>query len=302
MDLGTNTFHLLIAEGTPGHYLELHHDHLATKLGEGGINKGIIKPEAFERGLQAMATFRKHINEHGVTELKAIATSAMRNASNGKEFIEKVYAAANITIEIIDGEREAEYIFKGVQSCGIVGPRRSLILDIGGGSIEFIIADNHKIFWKQSFEIGAARLMDKFHQSEQPITESAIKAIRQYLDGELQSFFTAIRQFPVENIIGSSGAFETFAEIDERNKGNDFDLKKLTTYEFEETRFKKSLDYFIRSSHQERAANPFVIPVRVDMIVMAAVVTQYLMETLKVNKIAMSVYSLKEGVLAEMLA
>ncbi len=302
MDLGTNTFHLLIAEGPPGHYKELQHDHLATKLGEGGINRGFIQPDAFERGLQAMQTFRKHIDEYGVTEIRAIATSALRNAANGKDFIDMVNKDSHIVIEIIDGDREAGYIFKGVQSCGILNDKRSLILDIGGGSIEFIIANSERIFWKRSFEVGAARLMDKFHQSDGPITEQAIADLQNYLDREIKDFFIAVAGISIDNIIGSSGAFETFAEIAERNKGNNFNLKALTTYEFDENSFIGLLNYFICSSHKERAANPYIISVRVDMIVMAAVVTRYIMQKLNIKKVAMSVYSLKEGVLAEMLA
>lgn len=301
MDLGTNTFHLLIAEGTPSLYNELCHDHIATKLGEGGINKGIIQPAAFERGLQAMKIFRSHIDQFGVTEIKAIATSAIRSARNGKDFIAQVSAEANINIETIEGNREAGYIFKGVQACGILNDERSLILDIGGGSIEFIIADKNQIHWKESFEIGAARLMDKFHQTD-PIPTRSVIELQVYLDEKLKEFFAAVQKFPVKNIIGSSGAFETFAEIEERNKGNDFDLKKIKTYEFDNISLLKLFKYFNNSSHQERLSNTYIIPVRVDMIVVASIVTRYLMQKLSVSNVAMSVYSLKEGVLAEMLA
>src|SRR5260370_35087052 len=90
MDLGTNTFHLLIAEGGIHDFREIVHEHIAVKLGEGGINKGVILPVAFERGINTMKDFQKHVVDCGVQQVKAIATSAIRNASNGQEFIKRV--------------------------------------------------------------------------------------------------------------------------------------------------------------------------------------------------------------------
>src|ERR1700709_2739936 len=102
MDLGTNTFHLLIAEGDITDFKEVVHQHIAVKLGEGGINKGIILPAAFERGINTMKDFSKLIKDHNVSEVKAIATSALRNASNGQEFVNRVKVEAGIEIEIIN--------------------------------------------------------------------------------------------------------------------------------------------------------------------------------------------------------
>src|SRR5437660_1765159 len=104
MDLGTNTFHLLIAEGGVHNFREIAHQTVAVKLGEGGINKGIILPAAFDRGINTMKEFKQEININKVQQVKAIATSALRNASNGKEFIDRVNAEAGIEIEIVDGD------------------------------------------------------------------------------------------------------------------------------------------------------------------------------------------------------
>src|SRR5437588_9433769 len=111
MDLGTNTFHLLIAEGRISDFREIVHEHIAVKLGEGGINKDIIVPEAFERGIDTMRRFKDQIDECDVQIVRAIATSALRNASNGQEFIDNVKKETGITIEIIDGNREAAFIY-----------------------------------------------------------------------------------------------------------------------------------------------------------------------------------------------
>src|SRR6202012_5880484 len=102
MDLGTNTFHLLIAEGDIHNFREVVHQHIAVKLGEGGINKGIILPDAFERGINSMKDFSKLISDYNAHKIKAIATSALRNASNGQEFINRVKSETGIVIEIVD--------------------------------------------------------------------------------------------------------------------------------------------------------------------------------------------------------
>src|ERR1700761_8968309 len=166
MDLGTNTFHLLIAESIGGEIREIVHEQDPVKLGEGGINKGLIQPPSFERGIKSMLRYKELIQENDVLKVRAIATSALRNAANGIDFINEVETQTGIQIEIIDGNVEAEYIYKGIKAAGCLSAQNSLIVDIGGGSVEFIIFNDKEIKWKQSFEVGAARLMDLFHHTD----------------------------------------------------------------------------------------------------------------------------------------
>lgn len=299
MDLGTNTFHLLIADGTASDYKEIIHEHDSVKLGEGGINKGIIQPAAYDRGVNTMQKFRDAILQHDVEHVRAIATSALRNAANGQEFIDEVAAKTNINIELIDGEQEAEYIYKGVKLAGGLSDQTSLIMDIGGGSVEFILGNAHTILWKQSFEIGAARLMDKFHQTD-PIPTQSINALNVYLEEHLITLIAIASKHPVNTLIGSSGAFETFAEVIELDKGNSFDLN-IKNYDFELNELISVTDKFIYSSHNDRKDMKGIIPIRVDMIVVASLITRFIIQKLGINHVCMSTYSLKEGVLAEMM-
>ncbi len=300
MDLGTNTFHLLIAEADINHPKELLHLYEPVRLGQGGINKGIIQPDAFERGIKTMEKFHQNMVKFNVGEVKAIATSALRSTSNGKDFIEQVKQNTGINIEIIDGDREAAYIYEGVKASGCLSNENTLIIDIGGGSVEFIICDENKITWKQSFEIGAARLMDKFHQDD-PITAEAVLNLQNYLDHILAPLFEATKNVSIQKLIGSSGAFETFAEVIELEKGHTFDLKAIKCMEFNTHEFLELTARLISSSHNEREATKGIIPLRVDMIVVASLITRYMMDRLQIGNVAMSMYSLKEGVLAELL-
>jgi len=300
MDLGTNTFHLLIVGGIASDFKEIEHIQQAVKLGEGGINKDFIQPAAFERGVETMRNFRQLILKHNVQYTRAIATSALRNASNGQDFINEVKTQTGITIEIINGDEEAAYIYKGIKAAGCLSKQNSLIIDIGGGSVEFIICNDAQILWKQSFEIGAARLMDRFHRTD-PIPPESITALNLYLEDSLKDLFTAASNYAIGNIIGSSGVFETYAGLIELDEGNPFDLKKTKHYEFDTNKLLALIEKLVRSSHQERLSTKGIIPIRVDMIVTASLLTRFVMEKLRIDEVVMSTNSLKEGVLAEMM-
>ena len=300
MDLGTNTFHLLIAEGPADNFTTIFKATEAVKLGEGGINQGTIQPMAFARGLAAMQRFQDQILDHRVTGVKAIATSAIRSAANGQDFIDQVKETTGIQIELINGDQEAGYIYKGIDASGCLNDNNALIMDIGGGSVEFIIANNDEVLWKQSFEIGAARLMDKFHQTD-PIPVASIKELTRYLDGKLMELFAAALKYKPTTLIGSSGAFESFAEIIELKKGRKFTIEQTKVYEFDTDDLLDLIELLIKSTHALRASMKGIIPVRVDMIVVASLLTIYMMQKLGLTDVTMSTYSLKEGVLAQML-
>ena len=300
MDLGTNTFHLLIAEGSINHFNILIHEHIAVKLGEGGINKGIILPAPFERGIATLKYFGTEINEYNAHKIKCIATSALRNASNGKDFIDRVKLEADIAIELVDGNREAAYIYEGIKAAGALSNENSLIMDIGGGSVEFIIGNNEKFIWKQSFEIGAARLMERFHHSD-PISPASIEALNLYLENALPALFEAVTKYPVKSLIGSSGAFETFGELAALRRDGSFDINKVKNYSFDHEELLEVTDEMIISTHAEREANDAIIPVRVDMIVVSSIITRFIMQKLELKDVALCTYSLKEGVLAELM-
>ncbi|MCC8427027.1 exopolyphosphatase [Mucilaginibacter sp. UR6-11] len=299
MDLGTNTFHLLIAEGNATDYKAIVHEHDSVKLGEGGINKGVIQPAAYARGIATMQKFKDNITKNGVESVIAVATSAIRNASNGQQFIDEIAEKTGICIELIDGEQEAAYIYQGVKLAGGLSDQTSLIMDIGGGSVEFIVGNNHSMLWKQSFEIGAARLMDKFHRTD-PIPADAIGALNSYLEEQLISLIAVTKKYPVSKLIGSSGAFETFAEVIELQKGNTFSLD-IKNYDFDFGELIAVTNNLIASSHAERENTKGIIPIRIDMIVVASLITRFIIHRLDISDVSMSTYSLKEGVLAELM-
>ncbi len=300
IDLGTNTFNILICDIENGQIKEtLHKNKLPVKLGEGGINQGIIMPKPFERGIVAMEFYAQQCEDYKVDKVFAFATSAVRSASNGKEFCDKILANTGISINIIDGEREAELIYKGVQLSGILTKKKALILDIGGGSCEFIICDNTRIYWKYSFDLGVTRLFDRYkHQN--PITKSEIAVFESLFQKELKRLFSALNKYPTRTLIGSSGSFDTFAEmICYRKFGNDI-YSQQPKFEL------NVIDFFVNhhvltfSTVEEREKMKGLVAMRIDMIVIASVMVNFLIRRLHIEELKVSAYSLKEGVLADL--
>ena len=152
IDLGTNTFHILIAEVTePHNYRIVHRLRIPVMIGKGGINQGLITEEGQERALAALQQFAALIRQYEVQQVRATATSAFRNARNGKALVQRIREETGIRIEVIDGMQEAEYIFGGVQEALSLDHEPILIMDIGGGSVEFILSSDQQVRWKQSF-------------------------------------------------------------------------------------------------------------------------------------------------------
>jgi exopolyphosphatase / guanosine-5'-triphosphate,3'-diphosphate pyrophosphatase len=301
IDCGTNTFNLLIVDLADNKsYYKLLKTRVAVKLGEGGINKGFIAPAAFQRAIEAMQTFSNLIKEYGVKTTLAFATSAIRDASNGEEFVEKIKAQFNIHITIIDGNREAEFIYLGVKEAVKLVPAVSLIMDIGGGSTEFIFVSNRQLLWKQSFRIGAARLLEKFSPSD-PITEKEIQSIHRYLDEQLPSLFDIIKTLRSVELIGSSGAFDSIIEMIHGELDGEPLMDSKTEYEVNLHQYHHISTLVKKSTMLQRKQIKGLVPMRFDMIVISCIMVDYILQTLRLKKLRISTYSLKEGVLIDFI-
>lgn len=294
IDLGTNTFHLIIAKVSPDTIDILFKTNEPVRLGEGRINENIIIPEAFERGINTLKSFKQEIEKHQVEVIKAIATSAIRSAGNGADFVNAAKKEAGIPIEVVTGEEEAFYIFMGVKATGAI-KSRSLIMDIGGGSTEFIICDEDAIHWKKSYNIGAARLMQAFFKSD-PISAHDQSSINNHLDQELAGLITACNLYRPQQLIGSAGAFETFAGMLDEN----MDLNMVKSATIAISKYQQLAGRLIGSTHMERAQMPNLIKLRVDMIVIAALITNYVISKCQIKDLSFSTYDLKMGVLYQL--
>nr|WP_294895901.1 exopolyphosphatase [uncultured Pedobacter sp.] len=298
IDIGTNTFHLLIATVDKDKNINvIYKKTIPVKLGEGGVNKGFITPEAYQRGIDALILFRKALDENGMNSVKATATAAVRGATNGQQFIDEALSKANIKIEIIDGLKEAEYIYVGAKGAGVLNDSTALIMDIGGGSVEFILCNQKQIFWKKSCLLGAARLLADYYQHENAIDLATISKMESAFELTLVELQSEIKKLNPTTLIGTAGSFDSYANMISVRENKIFDAgnTKSFTHQFEQ--FSNLLEEIIASTHQQRVEMKGLIPLRTDMILMASILTKYILNQSGIKEIITCTYSLKEGLL-----
>ena len=298
IDIGTNTFHLLIVEIEEKSYSIIHREKSPVKLGRGGMQQKMITEDAQNRALQALSDFAKTCTNVGLSNerIYAFATSAVRSSSNGQTFVQKVKNNTGINIEVIDGDREAELIFKGVKSFVHLGSDSVLTIDIGGGSTEFIIGNNCHIQWKKSFNLGVARMKETFNGSD-PLTPQQTDTILSTLNNELHPLWEAIDQWKPNSLIGSSGTFESLATILSLRSGKEPDFQNPST--FEVTRYQSLHQELLNSTLEERLKIRGLAPMRAEYIVFGSLLIQIVLSKLACSTITYSDYALKEGFLAE---
>lgn len=293
IDLGTNTFHVLIASANQkGGFDEVYRERRFIKLAEEGIQK--IGPAAYARGLECMADFAEKIEQYQVRSLRATGTAALRTASNGMDFVKDVKAKTGIQIELISGDEEARLIHQGVLRAVPFDESRNLIMDIGGGSVEFIIADEQQVFWSQSFPIGVAVLFKEFHHHN-PILEEECLRIEAHLEHSLGPLLKAMEQHEVRTLIGASGTFdvlENLLPIEEKG----ILYSKIVVNHFPEFYSKMQ-----SSTLEERLKMEGIPHARAEMLIVALVLINYILEVSSAQNIIVSAYAMKEGILSEMM-
>lgn len=301
IDCGTNTFNLLIVEpGKGGDFRKIYNTRVSVRLGEGTINQGYIAPLPFQRGLAAIESFMSEIKRYKVSTVLAFATSAIRDATNGDEFVRLVYEKHGIKIQIIDGNREASLIAYGVMAAVNTKNKRSLIMDIGGGSTEFIIIEKEKLLWKHSFDLGAARLLERFKPSE-PLLPEELEAIRAYLKLKLEPLIVEHSSLPCSELIGSSGAFDSVVEMIHGELEGEAFVENKTEYRIDLNNYERISKRVAASTLEERRHIKGLVAMRVDMIVISCLMIDFILQELKLPEFRVSTYSLKEGALVDYL-
>ncbi len=301
IDLGTNTFNLMVAEINENNdYSILLQTKYAAKIGKGGINNNTITPEAFERGFTALETHLKTLERFNVESINCFATAAIRSATNGQEFVKQVKERYNLDINVIPGQKEAELIFDGVKQVVPIGEEKVLIMDIGGGSTEFIIATKDGVIWKHSFNLGAARMLD-FTNPSDPITPDEIEKTEQYITGQIDLLFEEMSKHKIDTLIGSSGSFDTIAAMIASEEHPHLNIRKVTNYEIDLSLYKKLHQKYLQSTYAERMAMKKMDPSRVDMIVLASLFIQLTIKKFNLTKVYQCAYALKEGAIFQIL-
>lgn len=295
IDLGTNTCNLLVAQLDNGGYKILHQSKQLVKLGDDKIKENEISKEATQRTIDSFCAHGKIIEELEVDYVKVIATSAVRTAENKIPFLEKLGESNGWLVKLVSGEREAELIFKGVLLAFGSLSDPSVILDIGGGSNEIILAHNKTVVWKESRPTGMARIINKFKLSD-PIEASEVEGLQNYFAEQHVAAIQNCKQKLVETLIGCSGAFDTVVDlIDGVDPGEKSRIKQEVTLDDFYTVYKTLL----KSTREERMQMKGMDYVRVDLIVPAVILIECLVAEIGIKKIVQTDFALREGVLFE---
>jgi exopolyphosphatase/guanosine-5'-triphosphate,3'-diphosphate pyrophosphatase len=298
IDLGTNTFNLLIADRKANAFLIVHQEKFPVKLGEGGLLTKSILPKAFDLGVATMVEFSHLAKSNQCDKVLAYATATVREAKNGIEFKNEVFKASGIEIEIIDGKREAELIAIGA-SKAVTWAGNALIMDIGGGSAEFIIANNRTTHFIASTNLGVSRLKEMFSLPETCV-EKDLVPLRLFIQNTLTVLDVPSKTFEFSNLIGCAGSFDSLVDITSiKSEGRLFDFVKNTSYNFNIEDLLKTLNEIIYSSEYQRAVMPGLPVFRQPYMVYACVLIQEVILKFGIETVCLSSYSLKEGAFYE---
>jgi len=302
IDMGTNTFNLLIVETSDSNqYKIIFKDKAGVKLGKNGINNKLITPEAFERGINSISQHMESISRFNVEKIITTATSGVRSTKNGMDFVKAIENKFGLKVQILSGDEEAELIYRGVKQVVKFNNENVLILDIGGGSNEFIIANSKGLIWKHSFNLGMARLLDMFKPSD-PITSEEIKKVEEYIDSELNILYEAFELYQPKKLIGCSGTFNSFRSmIIARNGDIPEEVRKSNSYPINLEDYAILHEDLLKSTLDERKRMEGLELVRIEMIVLASIFVNFIISKFKINSLTQSAFAIKEGMVDKIL-
>ncbi|TXB61895.1 Ppx/GppA phosphatase family protein [Phaeodactylibacter luteus] len=298
LDLGTNTFHLLIARpqaGTPfetvleeKRYVFLAEEGIA-RIGEGARN----------RARKALHEYAALLDEHKVDRgrVRISGTAALRTASNGPQLQAEAKGIIGAAVQIISGKEEARLIHLGVSAALYPMQERALIMDIGGGSTEFILSDGRSgALWAESFPIGAAVLFREFHHTE-PIEPAQTAALRAHLQATLQPLKRALKAHPCTVLVGASGAFEVVGSV-LGSEAAAYRAARLPIAQFPE--FARKIAGMTAEERQQQM--PDIPAQRAQLMTVAFLLIGMVMEMAGTNALFVAAYGLKEGMMQELIS
>jgi exopolyphosphatase/guanosine-5'-triphosphate,3'-diphosphate pyrophosphatase len=293
IDLGTNTFNLLI---TTDAGQVIFNDKIPVKLGKGGIHQNRIAPDAFQRGLHALERYRDICKLKEVDQVFAFATSAVRSATNANEFIEAAAEECGININVIDGNREALFIYEGVAKA-IPITETTLIVDIGGGSTEFVIASKKGVLWQASYPLGVSRLLETFTPDD-PLTSTDVEKLNDHFENTLAEMLREVRTHKPTRMVGSSGSFETIHDICALRFNHSVVAPGQASSRIYLHELNIITEQLLHSALTDRLVVPGMLAMRADTLHLSALQIKFVLEKTGIQELLLSLFALKEGVIA----
>lgn len=302
IDCGTNSIRLLVADADPvtGELVDLDRRMTIVRLGQGVDRTGRLAPEALERTFAACHEYAAIIKEHGAERLRFVATSASRDAENRDEFVRGVLDILGVEPEVITGDQEAEFSFTGATK-ELTGRddlhRPFLVVDIGGGSTEFVVGDDH-VRAARSVDVGCVRMTERHLVRDgvvgDPPSEAQIAAMRADIEAALDLAEQTVPLREAHTLVGLAGSVTTVSAIAQDLPEYDSTAIHHSRVPYDEVR--EITDRLLRSTHAERAAIPSMHPGRVDVIAAGALVLLSIMERIGAEEVVVSEHDILDGI------
>jgi exopolyphosphatase/guanosine-5'-triphosphate,3'-diphosphate pyrophosphatase len=302
IDVGTNSIHLIIVECDSIYDTSrvVHKAREMVRLGSNdALERGRLSSKAMARGVDAIRRFVETARERGAERIRAVATSAVREADNGVEFRARVEAQTGISLEILDAPEEARLIHLGVASGFSIDDRTACIIDIGGGSTEFIVADGDRPYLLESVKLGSLRLYDAFlRDALDPVR--AARGLNLYVRDTLAPLMQRVRLYPLDMCIGTSGTIMGLAAVDAADRG--IELRRVHGYALELGRLETLQKRMLAMSEAERKKLPGMNPRRADIIVAGNAVLISALTQLGISTIVVCERALRDGIIVDLIA
>ena len=294
IDIGTNSIRSIVIEPlAAGKYRILDDEKVLVRLGEGLNKSGSIAPAAWERAMEALARQKKIIDGYKVASIEAVATSAVRKAANGADFVGAIRSRIGLEVEVISGEEEAELAaLSAFHNFDLEGVRH-LIIDIGGGSLELITALGNHMEQLLSLELGAVFLTETFLKAD-PVSPDEHQKLRKYIRKTLKTFYTGDRA-GMQCLIGSGGTVTSIAAMVTASRRERYD--SIHGYELLRSEVVHLLAMLLRKSDRERRSLAGLNPDRSDIIIAGVTVVDELMDFFQVNVLKVNERGIREGLI-----
>jgi len=301
IDVGTNSIHLIVVEfdSTFDTTRVVYKDREMVRLGsDDAMERGRLSEKAMAKGIDAISRFATAARQRGAERIRAVATSAVREADNGNDFREQVEAQAGIPLEILSATEEARLIHLGVASGYPIYDRLACIIDIGGGSTEFIVADGERPYLLDSVKLGSLRLYDKYLRGK--TSPRALKALEKHIHATLAPLMERLRRYQIDVTIGTSGTLMGLAALDIASQG--LTMTRTHGYGLRLERLVALQKQMLGMSESERRRMPGMNPRRADIIVAGNAIIIAALQALGRDEIVICERALRDGIIVDLVA
>jgi exopolyphosphatase/guanosine-5'-triphosphate,3'-diphosphate pyrophosphatase len=300
LDIGTNSIHMVLAEVYPDYtYKVLDRFKDMTRLGDGVFTSRRLSNQAMTRGIEVIKHLVMLARNKGYERIEAVATSAVREARNGGEFLDQVAQQTGLTARVITGAEEGRLIFLGVRNSIALPDPPTMVVDIGGGSVEMIVGNRDQIFHVKSLKLGAIRLKD-LYLTKTPPSKNMLKQLEATVAGQLKSALASIRTKRIEQIIATSGMAANLTEVIYLKRTArplpQLNLAKISLKEIAQVERQLA-----RSTVKARLAIPGLDPKRVDTLLPTALVFRTLLQLAQKEELTLCDKAIREGLIYDFI-